>query len=671
MRAKKMGQELRLRGVIGVLEGVFGERLVGEAVKMEVEKDWRTLYCCLPYSMGIHKLISNRGLQGEKVEVWKDLGQVGRITVSEEAYLRCVSAYGKEVEEEDQWCEEELEVGIGGEGEEEQFEGEDGNEDEEPSNGLVHDESQGHPWDDVQEFPEAPNLDSYGHSVVLDDMFEWMLEKGFGRLTDLPPNTGAYVKWKNDGSKLQVISDRSERNKMDVIRPKSFKLFSPEDMKKLLRGGEDVRLFIFDISNFFHCFEIPEAMRDAVPTIYRWVQQDGSIWSVEAFRLVFGGSFSPVVSQAAISEFLRIQDTVFERRERVWRKDLWDEMVTDRTSGIYIDDFVEAGVGAEERFDQKMEMIMRAGCGIKPTSVQRGVLVAEYAGKGYCGNSKCPRIGNSDANKTKCMAMLLCCVRKGVSKEMVESLVGSISFLGSPVGWCFPFLRRCSEWVRGATNFSFQIILEDLVLAFVVACIPWCPMSEILWFCPVDFPQENHIFVDAQNDFGRFGMIWCKDGVWMERSVRIPKKFCCSQQCAELFAITKALGLGFSIFGREFAVVSDSVGSITALCRPNMATKSWRRNQILRRFVLDLVGREFLVWLLWVPSELNPSDDGSRMVVEERMVEREYKGDMVKVFEKGNLFDRTQFFSRARDRRSESEHADGILPESEPLSEVL
>jgi hypothetical protein len=112
-----------------------------------------------------------------------------------------------------------------------------------------------------------------------------------------------------------------------------------------------------------------------------------------------------------------------------------------------------------------------------------------------------------------------------VSVEMVESMVGSISFLGSTVGWCFPFPRRCSEWVRGAAAFSFESIFEDLILAFVIACIPWCPISEIVWFCPVGFLQENHIFVDAQNDVGRFVKVWCKDGVWMERSVKIPVKF--------------------------------------------------------------------------------------------------------------------------------------------------
>jgi hypothetical protein len=84
---------------------------------------------------------------------------------------------------------------------------------------------------------QVPNPDSYVHSAVLDNMFNWMLDQGFGVLTELLPNTGAYIKWKNDGTKLQVISDRSEKNKMDLMRPKSFKLFSPEDMKKSRRSG--------------------------------------------------------------------------------------------------------------------------------------------------------------------------------------------------------------------------------------------------------------------------------------------------------------------------------------------------------------------------------------------------------------------------------------------------
>jgi hypothetical protein len=62
-------------------------------------------------------------------------------------------------------------------------------------------------------------------------------------------------------------------------------------------------------------------MREAVPTFYRWVQADGEILGVVALRLVFGGSFSPVVSEATISELFGIPDTVFEKRERVWRED--------------------------------------------------------------------------------------------------------------------------------------------------------------------------------------------------------------------------------------------------------------------------------------------------------------------------------------------------------------
>jgi hypothetical protein len=84
-------------------------------------------------------------------------------------------------------------------------------------------------------------------------------------------------------------------------------------------------------------------------------------------------------------------------------------------------------------------------------------------------------------------------------------------------------------------------------------------------------------------------------------------------------------------------------------------------DQILRRVILDLIGCEFLVWLLWVPSELNPSDVGSRMVLEERMFERVYKGDMGKVFEEGNLFDRTQFHFRICDHRSQGEHVDAAV----------
>jgi len=64
----------------------------------------------------------------------------------------------------------------------------------------------------VNENQGAVNLESlcsYKHSDEIDRMFEWYLENGYGRISSKSPNTGVYVKIKSDGSKLQIISDRS------------------------------------------------------------------------------------------------------------------------------------------------------------------------------------------------------------------------------------------------------------------------------------------------------------------------------------------------------------------------------------------------------------------------------------------------------------------------------
>jgi hypothetical protein len=173
MRVRKVGKELKVRGVRGLLEGVFVERLVKKAVKMEGEKDWRILYCCLPYSARSDRLTSHSGEKGEKVEEWKDIGEVGRIEVSDGVFLRCTSAYEREVVGKEQKGEEELEVREG-----EVVSELEGLEDEqEQSLGRVLDDSQGSPWDVVDESLSGPNLDSYVHSAVLDDMFNWMLDR--------------------------------------------------------------------------------------------------------------------------------------------------------------------------------------------------------------------------------------------------------------------------------------------------------------------------------------------------------------------------------------------------------------------------------------------------------------------------------------------------------------
>jgi hypothetical protein len=294
---------------------------------------------------------------------------------------------------------------------------------------------------------------------------------------------------------------------------------------------------------------------------------------------------------------------------------------------------------------EKRGVFEKHGCGIKESAVREDVSQAEYAGKSYCGKKECPRIGNTMKNKSKTVALVLCLWKGGLEKDVLDSVIGSIAFLGCQRGWCFPFLNKCMSFVLGSGLFEEEDLIKDVVVALVIACIPWTPSCEVRWLRgSVSF--EKFVFVDAQNDFGRFGMVWCKDGVWMERSVRIPKKYCDSQQSAELFGVKKAVGFGLNEVGNEFVIVSDSVGSIHAMCRMKMCLKSWRRNQLLRMMVGDLIGKKLRIGCLWVPSESNPSDGGSRMVLEEDCMERVYEGDMSGVFVEGVCLNMAEYYNR-------------------------
>jgi hypothetical protein len=598
-----------------VLEGVFGKEMVLEAKELGEKKVWSELgasWCYMNKKIGKGKMAERR-LKDSSPE-WVPLGTIGRMVLSAETFEKCCKER-----------EEMVEVNV--EAREE----------------------------------IAERLNSYKHSCEIDRMFEWFLENGFGVICDKEPNTGVYVKVKPDGSKLQIISDRSVANKYDRVCPLSFRLFSAEKMKEILRSGKDVWFCSFDISNFFHSFVIPDAMKRAVPTIYRWVKKDGSIVCVEAHRLVFGSSFSPVVSNAGACEIMGIADSVYDKSCGGPRSKTHEETGSvEDLSGLYVDDFLEASTvkgRGRERHNFKMGKFLEHNCGIKPTSVVEDEQEIDYAGKSYCGRRECARIGNSRKNKVKCIALLIWVVTHSLSKEVVESLVGSLCYLGCHLGWCFPFLNRASEWYHGKEGIDGDDIRYDLTVGLVLSVVPWTPRMQIRWVKGNTDPKRC-IYVDAQNDFGRFGLVWWDGVKWCKRSMSIPSKFCCSQQCAELYGLKKAIGFGKNVLGREFTVASDSVGSVHALCRFKMASNAWRRNQLFRMMIRDLFGEELMIWLLWVPSEWNPADGGSREEHEERCVEGVYEGCMKDVFE--NCIGRTEFYSRIGSGGFEGEHDAGV-----------
>jgi hypothetical protein len=243
------------------------------------------------------------------------------------------------------------------------------------------------------------------------------------------------------------------------------------------------------------------------------------------------------------------------------------------------------------------------------------------------------------------MALLFVVWASALCKVVVESLIGSISYLGCQHGLCLPFLNRANCWMRGVLAVEEREVKKDLVEAFIVACVPWTPCSELVW-CRGDCDWCKWLFVDAQNDYGRYCIVWWNGHCWMEVSDTIPNKFCDSQQTAELFGVLKAIGLGLSLFGKEFLVVSDSVGSICSLCRLSMATKSWRRNQLLRKIVRDLLGKEYWIGCFWIASEFNPADKGTRMEGCVSRVEKVCEMEMESVFKEGVCLDKAQFFNR-------------------------
>ena len=181
-------------------------------------------------------------------------------------------------------------------------------------------------------------------------------------------------------------------NKADEIRPRSFKLFSPEDMKCIMRKRVDLWFFSFDISNFFHSFVVSKLMRSLCPTLYRWAQRNGSCVTVEAPRLGFGSSFSQLCPHGMACKLLGIPDTIYDKSFEEHLKVL----IKTSTWTSYL-------------------KFLDANCGIKESSVKEAVRKIEYTSKVYCGKAACTMIGNSEKNKRKILAHILSCVKDGLA----------------------------------------------------------------------------------------------------------------------------------------------------------------------------------------------------------------------------------------------------------------
>ena len=139
----------------------------------------------------------------------------------------------------------------------------------------------------------------------------------------------------------------------------------------------------------------------------------------------------------------------------------------------------------------------------------------------------------------------------------------------------------------------------------------------------------------------------------MERSVKIPKKFCNSQQTAKLFALKKAIGFGLNVIGQEITVISNSTSSLFSITKFKMASHCFRRNQILCKLASELVLRNATIWLLWVASDLNPADQGSQVSSDYPLLEREFSGDVENVFIKGLCIGRTDYLNRVGSCKTE------------------
>ena len=136
-----------------LLSQVFGAKLLGEAETLMQESDWCDLICEPPYRRkGVCRCKNPKASQ--KLD-WFPFGIVGKINIDDDVFSRCF---------------------------------------------VRREESQ--PFD-----PDS--ILSYHSSEAIDNMFYWYTVNGYGVLSDKVPNTGLYVKMKLDGSKLQIISDRS------------------------------------------------------------------------------------------------------------------------------------------------------------------------------------------------------------------------------------------------------------------------------------------------------------------------------------------------------------------------------------------------------------------------------------------------------------------------------
>jgi hypothetical protein len=107
----------------------------------------------------------------------------------------------------------------------------------------------------------------YRLSIVIDQMFDKMIERNLMKISEETPNMGVYYKIKASG-KMQAISDHLVCNKYEDSVKRRFSLTTPDDIKKILHENGDTFFYVFDILNFFHSFRPTDEVREKIKTIY-------------------------------------------------------------------------------------------------------------------------------------------------------------------------------------------------------------------------------------------------------------------------------------------------------------------------------------------------------------------------------------------------------------------
>ena len=228
------------------------------------------------------------------------------------------------------------------------------------------------------------------------------------------------------------------------------------------------------------------------------------------------------------------------------------------------------------------------------------------------------------------LQMLVAWLRMAVwrsQKRLMQSFLGLLHWQVRPRGVVCPFPTGAYCWINEErVGHTLVAVLESLVVLQTVAAEPWrAPVARVQTLClELGLHRSNLVLL------GMVGRAWAgafcrwgprrslvENGGFSEflgvRSVVARRLRAQSQQLVELQSLVWGVRLAARLGYTTVTLVSDSEVAIAQLLKVRAKSVLSARQSVLRGLARRLICSGLVVRVLWVPSDLQPTDPMSRL----------------------------------------------------------